>query len=273
MITPLTARRPGQDTTYLSRQSICSCPYSFATVVLVLKVLLHQQDLDKPFTGGLGSYKLYVLVAYHIQQHLALGGSDRPGEVLIAFFFRYGNVKGHDVDDQNRTMLSQHVALQEESGCIADLSNVFQLEHCVSLFKNCWARLWKLANAFSAKKCGANDSLLASFVHGVRLREEREECLRKSAEAAAKLDKQSKAGVLNGIPAKRDADSTLLLSTNEKRKSRGLTPSQSVVTSPIPAMPTEMSAEQLMAAYGVNAEDPDLSTEQRSAKRVRRNPY
>ena len=25
-----------------------------------------QQGLDKPFTGGLGSYKLYVLVAHHV---------------------------------------------------------------------------------------------------------------------------------------------------------------------------------------------------------------
>jgi DNA polymerase sigma len=39
---------------------------SFAPVVLFLKVLLGQQKLDKPFTGGLGSYKLYVLVAHHV---------------------------------------------------------------------------------------------------------------------------------------------------------------------------------------------------------------
>lgn len=39
---------------------------SFATVVLFLKILFFQQDLDKPFTGGLGSYKLYVLVAHHV---------------------------------------------------------------------------------------------------------------------------------------------------------------------------------------------------------------
>jgi DNA polymerase sigma len=39
---------------------------SFATVVLFLKILLQQTSLDKPFTGGLGSYKLYVLVANHV---------------------------------------------------------------------------------------------------------------------------------------------------------------------------------------------------------------
>lgn len=39
---------------------------SFATVVLFLKILLQQMDLDKPFTGGLGSFRLYVLVANHV---------------------------------------------------------------------------------------------------------------------------------------------------------------------------------------------------------------
>jgi DNA polymerase sigma len=34
--------------------------------VVVLKVLLAQHQLDKPFTGGIGSYSLYVLVASHV---------------------------------------------------------------------------------------------------------------------------------------------------------------------------------------------------------------
>ena len=39
---------------------------SFSTLVVLLKVLLNQQGLDKPFTGGLGSYALYVMVASHV---------------------------------------------------------------------------------------------------------------------------------------------------------------------------------------------------------------
>lgn len=39
---------------------------SFVPVVLLLKIILNQQELDKPFTGGLGSFKLYVLVASHV---------------------------------------------------------------------------------------------------------------------------------------------------------------------------------------------------------------
>jgi DNA polymerase sigma len=45
---------------------------SFAPIVVFLKILLGQQELDKPFTGGLGSYKLYVLVAHHVSGYLYL---------------------------------------------------------------------------------------------------------------------------------------------------------------------------------------------------------
>ena len=45
---------------------------SFSPVVLLLKVLLAQQDLDKPFTGGLGSFKLYVLVSHHVSWSLTV---------------------------------------------------------------------------------------------------------------------------------------------------------------------------------------------------------
>ena len=33
---------------------------------MVLKIILRQQNLDTPFIGGLGSFKLYVLVAHHV---------------------------------------------------------------------------------------------------------------------------------------------------------------------------------------------------------------
>jgi DNA polymerase sigma len=37
---------------------------------MLLKILLNQHELDKPFTGGLGSFKLYVLVANHVSRPL-----------------------------------------------------------------------------------------------------------------------------------------------------------------------------------------------------------
>ena len=96
---------------FVAHNACISCDDSFATTVLFLKVLMSQQGFDKPFTGGLGSYKLYVLVAFHVsatiilrllrvlssikasslcrgtiyqlERHLANGGTDRPAEVLI----------------------------------------------------------------------------------------------------------------------------------------------------------------------------------------------
>lgn len=57
----------GTDTSsYASRQ--VSKFKSFSAVVLVLKMLLHEHALDKPFTGGIGSFSLYVLIAHHVSK-------------------------------------------------------------------------------------------------------------------------------------------------------------------------------------------------------------
>ncbi|CAN0084278.1 unnamed protein product, partial [Discosporangium mesarthrocarpum] len=42
------------------------------------KIFLHQRDLDKPFTGGLGSFRLYGLLAYHLEQAGYAGCSPLP---------------------------------------------------------------------------------------------------------------------------------------------------------------------------------------------------
>ena len=134
--------------------------------------------------GGLGSYKLYVMVAYHIQRHMALGGEDRPGEVLLSFLFRYGCVNGHNVDDKARTRLEQHVRLQYTSDCFADLSNVRHLDHIVHLFRISFMRLWKYVNIciHQEKKRSSNSSsrpgLLACLIHKDQLRAERVACLK-----------------------------------------------------------------------------------------------
>ena len=61
----LSGRESLELTTATFFASFCTMS-SFSTLVVFLKVLLNQQGLDKPFTGGLGSYALYVLVASHV---------------------------------------------------------------------------------------------------------------------------------------------------------------------------------------------------------------
>jgi hypothetical protein len=164
---------------------------SFSTVVLFLKVLLNQQRLDTPFTGGLGSYKLYVLVAFHIQRHLQLGGCDQPGEVLLSFLFRYGCVRGHNVTDGARTTLRQDVPLQYSASCSADLSNVFQLGHCVHLFRRCWERLWKYVGGGGVWKrdhTKISGGVLMYLIDADQLLRERQDCARKASTAVSESE-------------------------------------------------------------------------------------
>ena len=48
----------GTDTSDYSSKLVRKFPETFADIVLVLKIFLKQQGLEKPFTGGVGSFKL-----------------------------------------------------------------------------------------------------------------------------------------------------------------------------------------------------------------------
>lgn len=202
-------------------------------MVLLLKVLLAQNGLDEPFKGGLGSFKLYVLVTHHLQQHLELGGSDQPGEVLISFLFRYGEVKGHNVDEGSRTRLHKEVPVIEQSGSSADLSNVKHLFNCVDLFRNCWTRLWKVARGFE----DSGDSLLVHLVDAGRFQRERQSCINKAEQSA------------RNIP--RSGNATSPRAARRQGPPVGTTPAP---TAGHAQMPRERSAQELKASYGVNDE-------------------
>jgi hypothetical protein len=152
-----------------------SAVFSFAPVVLFLKILLHQNKLDVPFEGGLGSYKLYVLVAYHIEKHLKQGGTDRSGEVLLAFLFRYGKVpqsyNGESVSGVFRTHLSVSSTIESGGGC-ADLSNVYLIQNCLRLFDLAWHRL---QSKFVSSRGQAPPSFLDALVDSALLRRERDQ--------------------------------------------------------------------------------------------------
>jgi len=119
-------------------------------MVLLLKVLLSQHGLDVPFDGGLGSYKLYVLVKHHLDLYRQLLLAEQPGNsgttaaagaaaaatataagepelqlggALLSFFYRYGDMPANskktkaqlEANDRNvlvRTVLSRKVPLQ-----------------------------------------------------------------------------------------------------------------------------------------------------------------
>lgn len=127
---------------------------SFPVLIVLLKVLLSQHGLDKPFTGGIGSYSLYVLLARHIEQHLALEGDDNPAEILYTFFFRYGAVKHSNpkIPSLCRTALSQNMIIKTQDGGSTDLKSCFKVDDCEALFGACWRLIHKRINGSLNKK-------------------------------------------------------------------------------------------------------------------------
>ena len=168
---------------------------SFAPVVVVLKIIMSQQGLDKPFTGGLGSYKLYVLVAYHIKQHLELGGNDRPSEILISLLIRYGgdssggrglhrNPKENSTTTDLEKLKSREEVLRCDGGTV-ELTPVFRLSDCVDMFHECYNRLLLSDTTddalMSARKTATvPPSYLSRIIDCHRLREARETSERRS---------------------------------------------------------------------------------------------
>ena len=185
----------GVDTSMYARAQ--SARYrSFAPVVVVLKIIMSQQGLDKPFTGGLGSYKLYVLVAYHIKQHLELGGNDRPSEILISLLIRYGgdssssgrglhrNPKENSTTTDLEKLKSREEVLRCDGGTV-ELTPVFRLSDCVDMFHECYNRLLLSDTTddalMSARKTATvPPSYLSRIIDCRRLREARETSERRS---------------------------------------------------------------------------------------------
>lgn len=223
---------------------------SFSSVVLFLKVLLSQQSLDTPFTGGLGSYKLYVLVADHLQRHLALGGSDRPGEVLLSFLYRYGCCGANRNDaTTHQTKLSQHRPVEARDGASADLSNVYKLNDCVHLFRLCWERLWeRVRDSKQARRevrsLKLKNSLLAIVVCPERLRRDREASLRQLNQSLGRLNT-----VIN--PQTQPAPPVVAqrTSTTAPPKKPPIDPRQRA-----PSNLRDRTLEEIVAGYGVDVE-------------------
>jgi len=153
---------------------------SFATVVLILKVLLQQTNLDKPFTGGLGSYKLYVLLAHHYEMHSSIGGGKSAAEILISFFFRYSDIYPRDdrLDPRTKTNISKSTKIYCDGG-EASLDSNFKNGRFVQLFSVCYKRL---INSLEEKSSGDNISLLTSIIDATQLQSSRQRCFQKAVQ-------------------------------------------------------------------------------------------
>jgi hypothetical protein len=203
----------GTDTSLYAQKQMARYPYSFVPVVIVLKTLLAQHQLDEPYSGGLGSYKLYILVAHHIHMHLQQqkDSEDRehcPFIMLYTFLYRYGYGQEEEHRSWKRkkltensinvwsyptTPLCQYVPFSAQDGIgsstCADLSNVYKLKECLSLFRTCFQRLNDQMHKAVSQPTEADSSmshaqsctsLLAHVICPWKLQQDREQVLAKT---------------------------------------------------------------------------------------------
>ena len=100
-------------------------------MVVVLKLLLAQCNLDRLFTGGLSNYRLYVMVAYQLELKDNDNNKESPACVLLGFLARFGVEEPPTRDNVLRT----------KGNGEADLSWVYRLDDCVECFAECHRRL------------------------------------------------------------------------------------------------------------------------------------
>uniref|UniRef100_A0A7S3HNA6 Uncharacterized protein n=1 Tax=Spumella elongata TaxID=89044 RepID=A0A7S3HNA6_9STRA len=82
-----------QATSLVVRSLLQRCGPALAKLSAFLKIYLNQLGLDAPFTGGLGSYKLYVLLARHIEREPELAQTQALGPLLVSFLKFYSHRK------------------------------------------------------------------------------------------------------------------------------------------------------------------------------------
>ncbi|RLN26700.1 hypothetical protein BBJ28_00012026 [Nothophytophthora sp. Chile5] len=131
----------------------------FTTMVAFLKEFLHQFELDKPFTGGLGSFRLYMMVAYVFHRADSKNKTKRQPPVsalLLMFFELFGNKKLPNFLHE-RTQLP--LPFEDESHL--DFGGVFRLADCVDTF----------AMAFDIL---SSTGKLGSIIYEERLEQDRE---------------------------------------------------------------------------------------------------
>lgn len=174
-----------------------------------------------------------------------MGGRDRPSEVLLSFFGRFGNAESTPVNCHQRcfTWLGQDAPDVSCNDGSADLKAVYKADQCVDLFGLAWDLL-----VTRIERGDTTKSMLAGVVNEDRLRVERESRLNQAKLLNEYTKKhQAKSGIPNNNPNQ---------STNVNGR-----PMNQVFqrlasfprSKPLPETPNEMDAseQELLAGYGV----------------------
>ena len=105
----------------------------FRPIAMLLKVFMSQLDLDKPFVGGLGSFKLYCLLARHLQQIPQVKNME-AGSLLLSFLKVHG-------DPEHWSRELKIVIDGPRSRLTADFSSVHMIDEIIDVFARAEAAL------------------------------------------------------------------------------------------------------------------------------------
>uniref|UniRef100_A0AAV1UHK5 Poly(A) RNA polymerase mitochondrial-like central palm domain-containing protein n=1 Tax=Peronospora matthiolae TaxID=2874970 RepID=A0AAV1UHK5_9STRA len=147
--------------TSLARRLQATLGARFTIMVMFLKEFLHQFELDKPFTGGIGSFRLYMMVAFIFQQCKPKHDNEPQPPVsslLLAFFELYGNKKLPGFLRENTQL---PLALGDRG--YMDFGGVFRIDDCVETF----------AMAFDIL---SSTGTLGSIIYEERIDKDRKKC-------------------------------------------------------------------------------------------------
>jgi len=131
-----------------------------------LKVYLQQQGLNEPFTGGLGSYGLYLLLTQHIEEHAQTIPKPALGDLLKSFALYYGQ-------SQN---FNENTVVRVEGADPYNLGKVANADKLCGVFM----KLYKsLQREDAVRVNGTHRPYLADVLNKTALRFERNEARRK----------------------------------------------------------------------------------------------
>mmetsp|Transcript_3638 Transcript_3638/g.7340 ORF Transcript_3638/g.7340 Transcript_3638/m.7340 type:complete len:756 (-) Transcript_3638:76-2343(-) len=165
----------GVDTSDYSTKLVEKFNGTFEPLVLLLKYLLSQGDLDKPFTGGIGSFKLYVMIANHLEAELTAKKGPKPplSRLFVSFLERYQ--VGGDGELGTGSVI-------RACGAVADFKGNFRIGDVSSLFSRAWVSIKMCIKAVRTGRVKGL-SYLACLVDHAFLRRDRNTSIRKAQKA------------------------------------------------------------------------------------------
>ena len=216
-----------------------------------------------------------------MEKHKALGGLDRPADVLLSFLFRFGglddDISARYADllgSQSRhslrkmtTRLTMDTILFSAKGGEADLSGTYKIDQCVSVFGECFRRL---LDVFLRDDNNVRDggiaagllerSYLAYLINADRLKMKRRACLAKAGTSKGDEKNQNGAGQSSRLAVSssqgRPVNASAARSEGKKCPTRAsVSPRRSkrprVAAPPSPPISDDKEADKLMAGYGL----------------------